>query len=65
MVSNSTPRYRRTEATWLVVCLGLLASPVRAFLDPPWITPAFAVEGDMVSVNIRGGECDGVIEWPG
>jgi hypothetical protein len=44
----------------------VLATPsARAFFDPPWITPAAPRVGETVSVNIHGGICDGVIEWPG
>ena len=32
-----------------------------AFFDPPWITPPAPTASDIVSVNIRGGMCDGII----
>lgn len=44
---------------------GLAAPSAYAFFDPPWITPAAPAAGQTVSVNIHGGICDGVIEWPG
>jgi hypothetical protein len=51
----------------LVFALALCAPPASAFLDPPYITPANPTAGELVSVNIYGGECDvadtGVI-WP-
>jgi hypothetical protein len=51
----------------LVFALALCAQPAWAFLDPPYLTPANPVAGELVSVNIYGGECDvadtGVI-WP-
>jgi hypothetical protein len=51
----------------LVFALALCAQPAKAFLDPPYLTPANPVAGELVSVNIYGGECDvadtGVI-WP-
>jgi hypothetical protein len=36
-----------------------------AFFDTPWITPAAPRAGEIVSVNIRGGICDGIFEHPG
>lgn len=51
----------------LVFALALCAQPAKAFLDPPYLTPANPIAGELVSVNIYGGECDvadtGVI-WP-
>ena len=51
----------------LVFVLALCAEPASAFLDPPYLTPANPMAGELVSVNIYGGECDvadtGVI-WP-
>jgi hypothetical protein len=45
----------------------LRATPALAFLDPPYITPVNPVAGDLISVNIYGGECDllddGIV-WP-
>ena len=38
-----------------------------AFLDPPYTTPANPTVGELISVNIYGGECDLVdygITWP-
>ena len=37
----------------------------RAFIDPPWITPAEPRAGEIVSVNIRMGICDAIIFRPG
>ena len=51
----------------LVVALALCAQRASAFLDPPYITPANPAAGDMISVNIYGGECDfadGGVVWP-
>ena len=51
----------------LVFALALCAEPAWAFLDPPYLTPANPVAGELVSVNIYGGECDLVdmgISWP-
>ncbi len=47
--------------------LALCAQPACAFLDPPYITPANPTAGELVSVNIYGGDCDLVdmgIDWP-
>ena len=51
----------------LAVALALCAQRASAFLDPPYLTPANPVAGELVSVNIYGGECDLVdmgINWP-
>jgi len=51
----------------LVLSLMGWAMPACAFLDPPYITPANPTAGELVSVNIYGGECDLVdmgINWP-
>jgi len=48
-----------------VLALVLAARDAHAFFDPPWITPAAPRAGEMVSVNIRGGGCDAIFEWPG
>ena len=45
--------------------LAMMSSSAQAFFDPPWITPAAPRAGETVSVNIRGGICDGVFEHPG
>jgi hypothetical protein len=50
-----------------VFAFALCAQPAWAFLDPPYITPANPVAGELVSVNIYGGECDLVddgVVWP-
>lgn len=53
----------------LVLVLALCAQRAWAFvdLDPPYITPAYPTGGELVSVNVRGSECDliddGVV-WP-
>jgi hypothetical protein len=49
----------------LILALAMAAPSAYAFFDPPWITPATPRAGEIVSVNIYGGICDGVIEWPG
>jgi hypothetical protein len=49
----------------VALMLALAAPRAHAFFDPPWITPATPTAGQTISVNIYGGICDGVIEWPG
>jgi hypothetical protein len=50
-----------------VLAFALCAQRASAFLDPPYLTPASPTAGELVSVNIYGGECDiaddGVV-WP-
>jgi len=51
----------------LVVALAMCAERASAFLDPPYISPANPIAGDLVSVSIYGGGCDLVydgIVWP-
>lgn len=62
----SSLRVRRINGL-LALTLALFAPPASAFLDAPYITPANPVAGQLVSVNIYGGECDLVdmgISWP-
>jgi len=51
----------------LALSVGLFPTPARAFLDPPYITPANPTVGAPISVNIYGGVCDiadmGIV-WP-
>jgi hypothetical protein len=49
-----------------VLALALWAPSASAFLDPPYITPASPMAGDVISVNVYGGECDiadGGVVW--
>ena len=58
---------RHCLGSLLAVALALCAQRASAFLDPPYLTPANPVAGELVSVNIYGGECDLVdmgINWP-
>src|SRR5262245_16567948 len=51
----------------LLCALALCAERASAFLDPPYITPANPMAGQVVSVNIYGGGCDvadGGVIWP-
>lgn len=43
----------------------LTALPARALFDAPYITPAAPVADELVSVNIRGGICDQIFDYPG
>lgn len=45
--------------------LALTASSARAFFDPPWVTPEAPIAGETVSVNIRDGICDAIVEHAG
>jgi hypothetical protein len=49
----------------LFATLFLSASNAHAFFDPPWITPAAPISGATVSVNLRDGICDAIVEHPG
>jgi hypothetical protein len=55
----------RRIAPALAVVFALAASDAQAFFDPPWIAPAVPRAGEPVSVNIRGGICDGIFSRPG
>jgi hypothetical protein len=59
--------HSRRQEGLLAFALALCAQPAWAFLDPPYLTPTNPVAGELVSVNIYGGECDiaddGVV-WP-
>jgi hypothetical protein len=43
----------------------MCAGRASAFLDPPYITPANPMAGELVSVNIYGGVCDAIVGLPG
>jgi hypothetical protein len=45
--------------------LALNVPSAHAFFDPPWITPAAPIAGATVSVNLRDGMCDAIVEHPG
>jgi hypothetical protein len=49
----------------LVVALTLCAERASAFFDPPYIAPANPVAGEVISVNIYGGDCDAIVGLPG
>jgi hypothetical protein len=51
-------RLATSTAVLLVLSFVLFPASAWAFLDPPYITPANPVAGEMISVNIYGGECD-------
>lgn len=52
-------------ATVLTLLLTAIAGPAQAFFDPPWVTPENPIDGETVSVNIRHGICDSILEEPG
>lgn len=49
----------------LALVLLLFAQRAHAFFDPPYITPAEPAAGQTVSVHIRGGICDAIIQMEG
>lgn len=54
-----------TRAAYILALLcAFVASDAHAFFDPPWITPAAPRARELVSVNIHGGVCDAIFEWP-
>ena len=55
----------RVALQLLAAFAALFAQSACAFFDPPWITPENPVAGEMVSINIHGGVCDGIFEEPG
>ena len=50
---------------FLMLASLLFVQSAEAFFDPPYVTPTQAVTGQLVSVNVRGGGCDGIVETPG
>jgi hypothetical protein len=44
----------------LALPLFLFANSAAAFLDPPYLTPEHPMAGDIVTLNIRAGVCDGI-----
>jgi len=48
---------------WLAFAFAMPSAD--AVFDPPWITPAAPTTSDTVSVSIRGGGCDAIVERPG
>jgi hypothetical protein len=55
----------RTTSIVITWMLALTSSSAQAFFDPPWITPATPRVGQVVSVTIREGICDAIVEHPG
>ncbi|HET7924736.1 MAG TPA: hypothetical protein VFL30_07545, partial [Rhodanobacteraceae bacterium] len=45
--------------------LALIAPSAHAFFDPPWITPAAPIAGEIISAKLRMGICDAVAFMPG
>jgi hypothetical protein len=51
---------------WGFALASAFAMPnAKAVFDPPWITPPAPTTADIVSVSIRGGGCDAIVERPG
>lgn len=57
--------FKLRAASTMAMLFALVTQTAHAFFDPPWITPAAPRAGEVVSVNIRGGICDAILEWPG
>lgn len=55
---------RRVVLGWALTSAFAMPSADAVF-DPPWITPAAPTTSDIVSVSIRGGGCDAIVEHPG
>jgi hypothetical protein len=49
----------------IVLMLAWTPSSAWAFFDTPWITPVAPHAGEVVSVTIREGICDAIVEHPG
>jgi hypothetical protein len=60
-VTRVLSRVVSTTATIFAIA----APSAHAFFDPPWITPAVPIGGAIVSVNLRDGICDAIVEHPG
>ena len=57
--------FRCRLALLLALLYAFTSQPAQAFIDPPYITPSVPVAGDTVSVNIREGQCDGILSATG
>lgn len=49
----------------MVAVSSLVATDGQAFVDTPILLPQNPQAGESVSVSIRTGQCDGIIEWDG
>lgn len=49
----------------VALLLALPSTSVRAFWDPPYLTPAHPTAGDELSVNIHLGVCDAIYSRQG
>ncbi|MEO7756282.1 MAG: hypothetical protein ABIS07_06870 [Dokdonella sp.] len=49
---------KRHRANLLMLLAALFVRTAHAFFDPPYLTPASPVAGEIVSFNIRAGICD-------
>ena len=57
--------FKSRIALMLALLCAFTSQSAQAFFDPPYITPAAPVAGDTVSVNIREGQCDGILSATG
>jgi hypothetical protein len=57
--------FKHRVAFIMTLLFAFVAQSAPAFFDPPWITPEAPRAGEIVSVNIHGGICDAILEWPG
>lgn len=62
---NSTTKLLRFVRLGGFLGLLLNAQAALAYIDPPVLVPNAPIEGQLVSVSITAGECDGFIEWEG
>jgi len=53
------------QIAFILIAFMFAAPTAHAFFDPPWITPAAPIAGATVSVNLRDGICDAIVEHPG
>jgi len=56
---------RHLAALLALVFAVLFSSRADAFFAPPWISPENSVPGEMISLHIHGGVCDGIFEESG
>lgn len=55
----------RSLALALAIACAVATHPAYAFWDPPYVTPPNPVAGQAVSVGIRAGICDAIVEMDG
>ena len=55
----------RRMVSRIALALAFVVPSAHAFFDTPWITPVSPRAGQSVSVTIREGICDAIVEHPG